>query len=192
MKNKVIFGVTLVFTLILMLNSGIYAKESPKIPIVFEIENSSSEHIVDRFKFELVPTDENNPMPEGSVDGVYSITAQEAGTYYIDEIDFDTPGVYEYQVYQVAGENSKFVYDKSVYNMIVSVENSEDYTDLDINIILTKEGSTEKQENIKITNEYIEDKDVPSTADINVYSYLAICTFSAIVLICKLKVGKNI
>ena len=72
------------------------------------------------FTVRLTAQDASNPMPEGSVDGVYDMTITGAATEIFPEMAFEELGVYTYTVEQLEGSNKKMKsYDDRMF--VVSV-----------------------------------------------------------------------
>lgn len=173
------FFVIFFLSMFLAFNNNIFAVESNNIPLELVINGNSNQSIVDRFKFVMTPKDENNPMPDGSVDGKYNITLDGVGIFNIPNIEFKEPGDYEYEVYQVKGDNPQFEYDTSLYTVIITVTNSDDLSSLETLITITKENSDEKYDKLVFENTYFPIKeDIPDTSDINIYLYSSILGLS--------------
>ena len=181
MKFKhILFGALLVFCVMLMKDVSAVTLEN--IPLEVNIVNkNSNQSETDRFVFELTPENIENPMPEGSESGVYRFTADKAGIYNLCSISFDEPGIYKYNVHQVKGDNPLCKYDDTVYTLIISVEDSLDYTTLETYITIVKEGVEEKQETLYFKNELSSsdyDFELPDTSDIAVYGLIVIAVIS--------------
>lgn len=94
------------------------------------------------------------PMPEGTQDGVYTMTIKGAGKKALPSISYDDLGIYKYKIWQEAGTHSRATYDKSIYHMTVSVINNYTYDGYTVVIALYEEGVTEKQDKIVFENSY--------------------------------------
>lgn len=103
------------------------------------------------FVIQLTPEDAANPMPEGTVDGVYTTEIVGAGSALI-EIDYEKTGVYHYTVTQLAGDNENCTYSTDVYRITVFVTNSEN-GGLDASVVAYCNDAEEKSE-IIFHNEY--------------------------------------
>ncbi|MBR6027839.1 MAG: Cna B-type domain-containing protein, partial [Clostridia bacterium] len=91
------------------------------------------------------------PMPEGSVDGVFTQQREGAGTLSFPELTFTALGQYEYEVWQTAGSHpSATSYDDTVYTVRVFATNSSDPA-----IVIYRDQKT-KVEEIVFINEYAE------------------------------------
>ena len=181
----------IILSLAFILSSKVLAVESNEIPFELKINNNSNQSI-DRFKFVMVPKDDSNPMPKDSVNGEYSFVIDKAGEYSIPNISFDTPGDYEYEIYQVKGENLQYEYDTSLYHIIITVVNSEDFTSLETFITLTKDGTDEKYEKIVFENTYFPpDVNIPDTSDINLLLIIGVFLASLYYIVRKIKISLN-
>lgn len=186
MKSK--FFVIFFLSIFLTFNNCIFAVESNEIPLELVINGNSNQSIVDRFKFVMIPKDENNPMPDGSVDGKYNIMLDGVGIFNIPKIEFEEPGDYEYEVYQIKGDNPQFEYDTSLYTVIITVTNTEDLSNLETLITITKENSDEKYDKLVFENTYFPIKeDIPDTSDIDIYLYSSILFLSTCYIIYNIK-----
>ena len=181
----------IILSLVFILCSKVLAVESNEIPFELKINNNSNQSI-DRFKFVMIPKNENNPMPEGSKDKEYSFTLDSAGEYTIPKINFDTPGDYEYEIYQVKGNNLQYEYDTSLYHIIITVVNSEDFTNLETLVTVTKDGTEEKYDKIVFENTYFPpDVNIPDTSDINLLLTIGVFLSSLYYILRKIRVAIN-
>lgn len=73
------------------------------------------------FVFYLKADNATYPMPEGSADGLKSITINGAGSADFGNITYTRAGTYTYTVYEKTGSASGYVYDTTVYHMTVVV-----------------------------------------------------------------------
>ena len=191
MKIKYIFLVIIICCSFLCLNSA-YAVKSGEIPLQLEIVNDPNQTSTDRFVFELVPLDENNPMPSDAENGKVQLVITEPGIYSFGTIEYFRPGDYEYQAYQVPGSNNQYNYDKSVYKIIVTVVNSKDMSHLETHITITKDNMEEKYENLHFKNEYFPPfMELPDTSDINVVFYIVTLIASLFILNRYIRIGKR-
>ena len=92
----------------------------------------------DTFQVELSADDAAFPMPEGAVDGKYTIDIVGASSGAFD-ITFDTLGVYTYTVKQLDLGNEDCYQDSSVYKIVVQVLNNSDYTAFELNVVVSCE-----------------------------------------------------
>lgn len=148
------------------------------------------------YNITLEAKDVNNPMPEGSVDGTYTLSVNGPQETYFPEMKYDQLGFYEYKIYQEIGNNTKAEYDASVYDVLVQVTNNETMDDFDIHVAVYKVGSNFKQE-IEFTNNYIPDPPeiLPETGDdtdLGLYvGILVVAAVAAILLLVFNKKRKN-
>ena len=183
MKIKyILVGVLLVFSVMLMKDVSAVTLEN--IPLELNIINeNSNQSVTDRFIFEMIPENINNPMPNETEDGVYRLTLNKSGIYNLCSLSFNEPGIYRYYVHQVKGENPLCKYDDTEYTLIISVENSLDYTTLDAYITILTGNMEEKQESLYFENE-ISTKllegipEIPNTSDIGVYGLILMAVIS--------------
>ncbi len=101
--------------------------------------------------------DHSNPMPAGTVDGVYTLEGYTNGAENVVSITFAHPGTYIYEVKQIANEGAVGVYDETVYTVTVGVVRAEDdegnlTDDLIFAVAVTQDGSTSKYENVTFSN----------------------------------------
>jgi len=104
-----------------------------------------------------IENDATNPMPAGTVDGVYTIEGYADGEESIVSITFTQPGTYTYNVKQIANEGAGGIYDTVEYTVTVGVVRDEDDAgnltdDLKVAVSITTEGSTSKFERVTFTN----------------------------------------
>lgn len=133
---------------ILTFSMAAFAAEVPKIKIPVNVEVSGrTPGTAENFNVVLKAKDAENPMPQGSVDGVYTAVVSGGSTGYL-EVDFPELGIYKYTIHQEPGTNSRGNYDDTVYNLTVYVTNAETdgletTTILYIDDINTKHGSAD-------------------------------------------------
>lgn len=183
MKLKYFFSAFLVLSLLVI--SNVYAIETGSIPLELRISNNSNQMTIDRFTFEMVPLEEDFPMPKDAQDGKLSFTVDKEGVYSLGSIEYDTPGDYTYKVYQLNKNNSQYKYDNTVYIVKISVVNSEDLSELETHIVITKaDNEEEKLDKLEFVNEYIapDSGDNPTTSDINLLAYSLVFISSIIIL----------
>jgi pilin isopeptide linkage protein len=110
--------------------STIYAacKEDP--PIKKIVEGTTGEN--DQFTFRMTADDPSFPMPEGSVDGVKTVTVTGPGEYEFGWMYFDHAGTYTYTVEEVAGTNTNYTYDTTPFKKTTVVE------EVDGHLVVTK------------------------------------------------------
>ena len=189
---KVKYFMVMIILMLFLSIQNVNAVELSNIPLQLEITNlseNSSRVETDRFVFKMIAKDKDNPMPKNSENGEYTLVVTEAGTFSLGPIDFDVPGVYEYDVYQVKGENVTCEYDDSKYTLIVSVENSTDYSTLETYTTIIKDGDEEKHDSIYFKNNFRSNSDfeLPNTSDINLYLYITIFLTLSLIIYINLK-----
>lgn len=105
------------------------------------------------FEYEMTALEKENPMPKGSMDGVYLFTMKDTEDKKIGPVEYSHGGVYRYQVKQrISREKENYIYDKAVYEVEVYVKNRSWGLDVEM-FILNKEGS--KCETMEFENKYI-------------------------------------
>lgn len=107
----------------------------------------------DTFTLVLTPDKAGWPMPEGSKDGVYTMTLQGAASLKF-QLDFDRVGVYRYTVKQLPGTNPDCYLDSGVYHITVYVTSGEKDGELYVSVVLSRDGAEQKQEKITFSNRY--------------------------------------
>lgn len=179
-----------------------YAEELPALPEVYvpvkislsgPLPSPAEEYIV-----RMEPEDAAYPMPEGTVDGVSSLTITGAATENFPAIVFDRVGIYTYKLYQLEGTNKRCTYDKTGYFLKVTISNKEDYSGLEATAVLYPFDGGEKMLTAEFENVYaplpagpvpvvpagevIEDEQVPLAQAAQTGSYapllLALCILS--------------
>lgn len=105
------------------------------------------------FLVELTPDKAGNPMPEDTREGVYTMTFQGAASQKI-QMSFDWVGVYRYTVKQLPGKNGDCYQDSGVYHIAVYVTVDDQSQDLNLSVVLTREGVEDKQGKITFSNRY--------------------------------------
>lgn len=190
MKFKYIFLAVIMCSFIFVNN--IYAVKSGEIPLELKIINNSNQSSTDRFVFELVSMDENNPMPMGSENGKKQITVTNSGIFSFGTIEYMLPGNYEYKVHQIPGDNIQYKYDDSQYKVIITVVNSKDMSNLEAHMVITKDNMEEKYENLYFENECFPPLiELPDTSDINVYFYIITLVVSLYILTRYIRIGNK-
>lgn len=127
------------------------------------------------FRIMLTAVDAANPMPEGSVDGKYTLTVSgqdKTNTDTFPAITFDRVGIYDYTVTQIEGINKKCTYDTRVYYARIYITNSKDMTALEPTMVIytenpdTDDKQAEKADTLVFANKYAKTTtDSPKTGD---------------------------
>ena len=131
-----------------------FADGAPKIKIPVNVNVSGNKpSTAEKFNVVLKAQDAGNPMPEGSVEGVYTAVI-DGGSNGVLEMEFQKLGIYKYTIKQEPGASSKGTYDDKVYNLTVYVTNAEtggmeSTTILYIDDINTKYGSVDFANNYR-------------------------------------------
>lgn len=107
----------------------------------------------DTFTLRLAPDKAGFPMPEGSKDGVYTAALKGEDSHRV-QISFDRVGVYGYTVTQLPGTNEDCYQDSRVYHITAYVTSDNRDQSLHLSVLVTREGSEEKQEKIIFSNRY--------------------------------------
>ena len=103
-----------------------------------------------KFTFNFKALDANNPMPEGSVDGIKEAAITGSGTTSIGNIEFKLPGTYVYELTEVQGAARGYTYDQTVYTFTYKVKDVNG--DLQSELVITK--GTEEVNTAEFTNVY--------------------------------------
>ena len=145
-----------------------YAAELPGVSVPVTISLSGTPpYPAEDYMVVLKADDSAYPMPEGSVDGAYSLTITGEDTENFPTITYDRVGIYTYTVYQVAGSNKKCTYDDTVYTLMVTISNKEDYSGLEATAVLYPDSDGDKLPGAEFANKYKVDppSDAPRTGD---------------------------
>ena len=145
-----------------------YAAELPGVSVPVTISLSGTPpYPAEDYMVVLKADDSAYPMPEGSVDGAYSLTITGEDTENFPTITYDRVGIYTYTVYQVAGSNKKCTYDDTVYTLKVTISNKEDYSGLEATAVLYPDSDGKKLRGAEFANKYKVDppSDAPRTGD---------------------------
>ncbi len=143
-----------------------YAEELPGVSVPVTISLSGTlPYPAEDYVVVLKADDSAYPMPEGSVDGAYSLTITGEDTENFPTITYDRVGIYTYTVYQVAGTNQKCTYDDTVYTLMVTISNKEDYSGLEATAVLYPDSEGDKLPGAEFDNEYEIVKPTPTDPD---------------------------
>lgn len=108
------------------------------------------------------------PMPEGSVDGSYTMAVKGEASKELPEIKFSSVGVYTYTINQLAGANELASYDDKVYNLVVFVTNAKNGSGLEITVNLYLLGEKEKQDELLFLNNYEKEPSPPPEEEVEI------------------------
>lgn len=104
------------------------------------------------FTFQMKELDKDNPMPEGSKDGIKTIMIIGSGEVEFGKIEIKLPGTYSYEIMEINDGIKGYEYDSSIYKIVFEVK--------DINGKLIAESKIVKENNVEkeiiFTNTYIE------------------------------------
>ena len=104
------------------------------------------------FTVEMTADQAGAPMPEGTQDGVYTMQLRGAASGKL-RLDFDRLGVYRYTVRQLPVDGGDCTLDPGVYHITAYVT-LDDQGALQLSVVLTRDGVTDKQEKIEFSNRY--------------------------------------
>lgn len=143
-----------------MLCMSAVAAEYPgiKLPVTIE-QKGDYPYNPEEMKVILTALDETCPMPEGSVDGAYTLVVEAGTTGEIPEITFPKLGIYNYTVYQEKGSHSRGRYDETVYRMRVYVTNAESGDGFESTTLLYIDDINTKYASVNFENYYRERED---------------------------------
>lgn len=117
------------------------------------------------YEIVLQADDKAFPMPEGSVNGKYTMTITGAGTAKLPAIAFDHVGTFTYTIRQKAGTNKNGTYDDTVYSLSVTATNTADYASFELTVVLETKDSQEKLDDVVFTNKYKAESTSVKTGD---------------------------
>ncbi|MDV4149831.1 FctA domain-containing protein [Clostridium sp. AL.422] len=154
--NNITITLLILIMYLTMINSPVLADELPitKIKASVSLEGTLPKE-AEGFTISLKADDIYNPMPDGSIDGIYSITISgEEDTKSFPEMTFSSVGIYNYKIWQEEGNNVDCTYDNNIYNLTVYVTNKENGDGLEAASILYKNNETEKLDEANFHNVY--------------------------------------
>ena len=129
-----------------------YITDDPPITKRVEGTNRSKEI----FTFELRAENITNPMPSGSKEGKKQVTIRGSGESEFGVIKFTEPGTYSYKAYEIAGNNSNYTYDKTVYTVKYKVSRSGDVMKSEKTITDSSGKKIDKADGYLFVNKYSE------------------------------------
>ncbi|MBR5510289.1 MAG: hypothetical protein IKV59_09580 [Lachnospiraceae bacterium] len=134
---------------------SVVAAEHPSIKLPVTIEQKGSyPSTAEDLNIVLKAADAACPMPEGSVDGAYTISVKSGTTAEFPEITFPKLGIYNYTIQQEAGDHARGEYDGTVYQMRVYVTNAENGNGFESTTLLYIDDINSKYAEIKFENNY--------------------------------------
>lgn len=154
-RMKVILGMIVAVVCSLTMAMPAFAAEAPEIsvPVTISLTGTLPE-TAEEFAVELKADDSAYPMPEGAVDGVYTMTIAGADTKNIPAISYSRVGLYTYTICQKAGSSETCTYDDAVYSLTVYITNAEDGSGLEATAVLYPETDGEKLPGVEFVNAY--------------------------------------
>ncbi|MDD6647870.1 MAG: FctA domain-containing protein [Firmicutes bacterium] len=172
------------------------ADQSPKLPleVAMTLEGTLPQP-AETYTITMQADDEAYPMPEGSENGLCSISITGENTAAFPVIRYDKVGVYGYTVCQEPGSNSKCTYDDTVYMLTVYVTNSEAGDGLEISAALYEAGKDEKLAEVTFHNKYETEK-IPPTGprtgdDMKLTLVIGVCALALVIMVIAAAVGKR-
>lgn len=180
---------TLVITAMCCITTAlpVSAAELPGVSVPVTISLSGTlPYPAEDYTVVLKAEDTAYPMPSGTISGAYSMTITGKGTKNFPVILYDRVGVYTYTIYQVAGTNPRCTYDDTVYTLIVTITNKEDYSGLEATAVLYPDSDGEKLPGAEFKNKYkvVSPSDSPKTGDEStplLYAVLFVVSMAVIV-----------
>lgn len=137
-----------------------------------------------KFTFQMKALAKEQPMPEGSVEGLKTLTITGSGSGEFGEIVFTMPGTYRYEITEKNEGIANYKYDESTYVLTFTVEDRSG--ELTVRTSVEKGGKT--AEDVIFINQYTEPKSAvasPKTGDdcgIISYKLTAGCAFALLAL----------
>lgn len=189
MKKRLNVFLALVMTVMCSMTMVLpaYAAELPGVSVPVTISLSGTlPNPAEEYTVVLKADDAEYPMPDGSVDGAYSLTITGEDTENFPTITYDRVGIYTYTVYQVTGTNQKCTYDDTVYSLTVTISNKEDYSGLEATAVLYPDSDGDKLPGAEFANKYkvAPPSDTPKTGDESsplLYAVLIVVSMGVIV-----------
>lgn len=164
-----------------------YAAELPEVSVPVTISLSGTlPRPAEDYTVVMKADSADFPMPDGAVGGTSSIVITGEDSKNFPTIVYDRVGVYTYTISQVAGTNKKCTYDDTVYTLVVTITNKEDYSGLEATAVLHPDSDGEKLPGAEFANKYKVDppSDTPKTGDESsplLYTVLIVVSMGVIV-----------
>ena len=118
------------------LNSHAAPSVDVTFPVRQNVTSNTGNEATREFTYRITPANPSNPMPAGTVGGVYDFTITGNQQVNIPAIRFTELGDFVYEVRAVVSNRVGHVYDTRVYNVIISIMNSPTGDGLNYTIIL--------------------------------------------------------
>ncbi|MBE7718738.1 MAG: hypothetical protein E7243_04360 [Lacrimispora celerecrescens] len=144
------------FILVMVLPRAAYAAVT-SVPVTLRIDqvfikNSFALGVNSVFSYTLTSMDAANPMPAGSISGVYSFTVDGTGSKNIDPISFNNTGIYRYEIKgNTFSSAAGYSYDNEVYSLTVYVRQPANHLVTEITV---QKGDGSKAGRIEFKNTY--------------------------------------
>lgn len=158
-KRKQIFGMMLLLILTFAFSAPVLAEEQSQISVSIPVSQKFTNHKrqgakpEDKFIYQLIAKDAQNPMPEGN-QSPYIFQMKGTVNQNLPSMVYKHAGVYKYEILQrIKEEKTGYIYDKQVYQIEVYVQNKGRGLTADV-IALTQKG--EKAGEILFENSYKE------------------------------------
>lgn len=124
-KGTAFLCLLLMFCFMITGASKAYAATSAEVTLdvkqIFTRQNGSPPS--NTFTYKLEEKEPGNPMPAGSVDGVYTFTISGTKNAAVGPISFTHTGIYKYELYQyVDSATSGYTYDNQKYDVTIYVD----------------------------------------------------------------------
>ena len=154
-RLNVILAMVMAVMCCLTMFTPAFAAELPEVTIPATVSLTGTRpYPAEAFTVVMKADDASNPMPAGAEGGVYNLTVTGAATENFPAIVFDKVGVYSYTIYQAEGTNSRCTYDKTVYELTVTVTNKADYSGIEATVVLYEGGEGSKLAGVDFANRY--------------------------------------
>lgn len=119
---------------------------------------------MESFTFELKAEDILSPMPTGSADGKKLISVEGEGRLSFGSWTYTEPGDYRYTVREIAGNDRRYVYDKTIYHVTDHVYYSGNKLKVD-HIVSDQNGKSVSSADFLFVNQYKKLGFGPKTGD---------------------------
>lgn len=141
----------LVFIMALSVVAPAFAADPLEVEVPVSVLETGSVAPGQTYDIVLIAEDAAYPMPEGSVDGEYTMSVDK-GDYTL-AINYDEVGFYYYTLKQLAGDDPLAHYDDRVYHVTVFVSFAEDGS-LESAVVLKVDGETAKPDEAEFINDW--------------------------------------
>lgn len=153
-KNVILMMIMMVVYSMTM-RSSVFAAELPVVSVPVAVSLSGTlPSPAETFTVKIKADDIAYPMPQGSENGIYTMTITGADTENIPAITYSKVGIYTYTIYQVKGTNGKCTYDDTVYTLTVNITNAGDGRGMETMAVLYPDEESSKQPVAEFDNVY--------------------------------------